>query len=184
MSQRYFLQRGFTLVELILVIVILAILSVYAASRLQGPSQFSPYAAQAESISVIRQIQLARMQSNIQSGTTNDNYTLSISDSCLGSKPACDGDNDQGLGFSSKVAIDNRTMAFEVEAPSGVDTSSISFDLYGRPQDLCDSEGVNCSGQYRIAIKDVTNNVDSAYVCMNSQGFVYQPTVGSDICDK
>ena len=38
MSNRYSSQRGFTLVELTIVIVILAILSIYAASRFQGAS--------------------------------------------------------------------------------------------------------------------------------------------------
>lgn len=185
MPKRFHIQRGFTLIELMVVIIILAILSVYAATRFQGPSSFSPYAAQAQAISVIRQIQLARMQSNVQDNTTkantlNERYTLAISPHCLGSKPACDGHPNTGLGLSSKVEFDNQTMNFKVE-PS---VSIITFDLLGRPTALCDATGSNCSGQYKITINDVTNSVEKTTVCINSQGFVYQPDLGSNNCDK
>lgn len=57
---------GFTLMELILVIVLLSILSLFAASRFMGSGSFSAYALQERVISVIRQVQVNRMQSNFE----------------------------------------------------------------------------------------------------------------------
>ncbi|NMU85398.1 prepilin-type N-terminal cleavage/methylation domain-containing protein, partial [Vibrio parahaemolyticus] len=51
---------GFTLMELILVIVLLSILSLFAASRFMGSGSFSAYALQERVISVIRQVQVNR----------------------------------------------------------------------------------------------------------------------------
>ncbi|MBD1574509.1 type II secretion system protein [Vibrio sp. S17_S38] len=158
MPKRFHIQRGFTLIELMVVIIILAILSVYAATRFQGPSSFSPYAAQAQAISVIRQIQLARMQSNTQNGSTNDNYILSITSNCLGSKMSCSGISD----LSSKVEVDGQEMQF---SPSNV---FIEFDLLGRPYLL----GKPMQNQdYEITISSITN--ESTKVCINTEGFVY-----------
>ena len=157
MPKRFHIQRGFTLIELMVVIIILAILSVYAATRFQGPSSFSPYAAQAQAISVIRQIQLARMQSNTQNGSTNDNYILSITSSCLGSKVACDGISN----LSSKVEVDGQDMRF-------MPTQQIEFDLLGRPYLL----GKPMKNQdYEITISSSSN--ESTKVCINTEGFVY-----------
>ena len=157
MPKRFHIQRGFTLIELIVVIIILAILSVYAATRFQGPSSFSPYAAQAQAISVIRQIQLARMQSNTQDGSTNDNYILSITRSCLGSKMACGGISD----LSSKVEVDGQDMKFSP-------TQQIEFDLLGRPY-LLGKPIPN--PEYAITISSSSN--ETTKVCINTEGFVY-----------
>lgn len=164
MPKRYSSQRGFTLVELTIIIIILAILSVYAASRYQGASSFSPYAAQSQAISVIRQIQLARMQSNLADGSTNPQYQLHLSSSCLGSQAACDGDD----SFSSKVQVDGQNLAFSI-TPS---TSDIEFDLLGRPFPLVTSGGSVTGTEYTITIRAQGNDAESTQICINSEGFV------------
>ncbi|WP_256935783.1 type II secretion system protein, partial [Vibrio diabolicus] len=78
---------GFTLMELILVIVLLSILSLFAASRFMGSGSFSAYALQERVISVIRQVQVNRMQSNFES--PDNNFRLQVSSSCIGSVAAC-----------------------------------------------------------------------------------------------
>lgn len=163
MPKRFHIQRGFTLIELMVVIIILAILSVYAATRFQGPSSFSPYAAQAQAISVIRQIQLARMQSNTQNGSINDNYILSITSNCLGSKMACGGVSD----LSSKVEVDGQDMRF-------MSTQQIEFDLLGRPLCSNSDEGgkfSTCSDDVDIKISSSSN--ENTKVCINTEGFVH-----------
>ncbi|WP_417883705.1 type II secretion system protein [Vibrio rumoiensis] len=164
MSNRYSSQRGFTLVELTIVIVILAILSAYAASRFQGASSFSPYAAQTQAISVIRQIQLARMQSNMPDGEDNPQYQLHITGTCLGSPAACSGNE----SLSSKVQVDGQDLSFTV-TPNVAD---IQFDLLGRPLPLTPSGNSTTGTQYQITIKAKGNNVESTTVCINSEGFV------------
>ena len=164
MPKRYSSQRGFTLIELTMVIVILAILSVYATSRFQGASSFSPYAAQAQAISVIRQIQLARMQSNMPNGTTSDQYQLAISSTCLGSPAACGGNE----SLSSKVQVDGQDLSFAINP----DTNNIQFDLLGRPLPIITSGAESTGTIYNITIKAKGNNVESTKVCINSEGFV------------
>ncbi len=113
---------GFTLVELIVVIILLAIISSYAASRYIGIGSFSALVIQDSLISVARQVQLNRMQSNVDSA--NDSFILSVSSTCVGSKESCDHPTDsrsdwvreEGVSFSSVPEV-----------------STIEFDLLGSP---------------------------------------------------
>ncbi|WP_328836988.1 type II secretion system protein [Vibrio ulleungensis] len=154
-------QLGFTLIELIVVVILLAIVAVYAASKFIGVGEFSGYAAQDQSINVIRQIQLGRMQSNIEdindpSCTACKHYQLSVTNQCLGSVAACSSSGEQ---FSDKVFLDNTELSF---SPS----IQVSFDLLGNP---------TCSGSCTMPITiDITNQFGDKYpVCINSQGYVY-----------
>ena len=63
--------NGFTLIELIVVIVLLAIIAVYASSKYMGVSRFSSAAAQEQVMSILRQIQVASMQTNIPINETS-----------------------------------------------------------------------------------------------------------------
>ena len=161
-------SAGFTLTELIVVILLIAIMSAYAASKYSGPSQFSIYAAREQAVSVIRQIQLGRMQSNIDptslGATIPERYVLSISDSgkCLSAKnSACLESN----GSSNFVYINNSDFAFE---PG---TMELSFDLTGKPscQLLAACPTPNNGDGYKI---NISNSFDSLSVCINSEGFV------------
>jgi|GEM_PF-1745234 len=163
-------SAGFTLTELIVVILLIAIMSAYAASKFSGPSQFSVYAARDQAISVIRQIQLGRMQSNIDptflGATIPDRYVLTISDDgkCLSARNStCTEDN----ANSNFVSIDNSDFVFK---PTGLE---LSFDLTGNPS--CLLLGSKCtelgspSDVYKI---EISNSVDTLSVCINSEGFV------------
>jgi len=116
---------GFTLIELIVVILLVSIVSVYAASRYSGRSGFSPYAAQEQVISVIRQVQVNRMQSNVDmdaiSGSTN--FTLSLLGNCIGSQAACARRDD---GRSDWVSLNDVSFTSNVGA-------LVNFDLLGNP---------------------------------------------------
>ncbi|MET2854667.1 type II secretion system protein [Vibrio owensii] len=147
---------GFTLMELILVIVLLSILSLYAASRFMGKGSVSAFALQEQAISVIRQVQVNRMQSNVDYEDTN--FILEVSSTCIGSKAACDMNKTQRESRSDYVA--DPQAVFELNGG----TSPIKFNLLGNPLDSA-SAGVS------ILIRD-KNGGSRCRVDINSQGYV------------
>ncbi|HDM8208603.1 type II secretion system protein [Vibrio campbellii] len=147
---------GFTLMELILVIVLLSILSLYAASRFMGKGSVSAFALQEQAISVIRQVQVNRMQSN--TSTTDTNFQLQVSSSCIGSVAACSLSGNEKDARSDLVEGSSATFSL-----TGA-TSPISFDLLGNPLSVA-SDGVS------ILIRDV-NGQSQCRVLINSQGYV------------
>jgi len=147
-------QSGFTLIELVVIILLLSIISVYAASRYSGTSSFSAFAAQEQAISIIRQIQLSRMQSNV-SGTVSTDYQLRVSSDCLGSVSSC---------TSTTNSRSNRLIL--PQDVSFAQTMTVEFDLLGNPS--CASGA--CPANFKI---DISDSGVTASVCINSQGYVY-----------
>ncbi|BDU41657.1 type II secretion system protein [Vibrio nigripulchritudo] len=156
-------QKGFTLTELIVVILLLGIVATYAASKYSSPSDFSAYAAQEQAISVIRQIQLGRMQSNLSSATPA-RYKLKISDNCLGSSEAVDEYKCESGIRSNYVLVEDQTFLF---TPA---TLEMEFDLLGLPTCISGCTTPTAGGNITIGI---SNGVESTQVCINSEGFVY-----------
>ena len=148
---------GFTLTELILVIVLLSILSLFAASRFIGKSGFSAFALQEQVISVIRQVQVNRVQSNIDG--TDDNFRLQVSTSCIGSVAACALGDSQRDSRSDFVADDSVQFSIkgDVERP-------IDFSLLGNP--------LNSASSGVAILIESTNGNSSCEVDINSQGYV------------
>ncbi|MDR9826749.1 prepilin-type N-terminal cleavage/methylation domain-containing protein [Vibrio sp. FNV 38] len=141
--------NGFTLVELVIVIILVGIVSSYAASRYFGKSSFSAYTYQEGVVSVIRQVQLNRMQSNTQT-SASDSFILEVSSTCLGSAEACLANQDS----QRSDVIRDSSVSFN---PPQI----IKFDLLGNP----------LSGAVAINIMAEGSN---ASVCINSQGYVYK----------
>ncbi|MEZ8816394.1 prepilin-type N-terminal cleavage/methylation domain-containing protein [Vibrio cyclitrophicus] len=152
------ISKGFTLVELIIVIIILGIISTFAASRFTGTSSYSTFTAQEQAISVIRQIQVNRMQSNVSAA--DDSFRLTVNNDCLGSVAACN------LNLSNSAQKSQADARSDYVRESDISFSSpntiIEFDLLGNPSV---SAGVN------ITINSTTSS-NSAQVCINSQGYV------------
>ncbi len=152
------IPNGFTLVELIIVIIILGIISTFAASRFVGTSSYSTFTAQEQAISVIRQIQVNRMQSNVSAAS--DSFRLAINSNCLGSVAACN------LNLSNSAQKTQADARSDYVRESNISFSPantvIDFDLLGNPSV---SAGVN------ITINSTTSS-NSAQVCINSQGYV------------
>ncbi|HCE1608828.1 TPA: prepilin-type N-terminal cleavage/methylation domain-containing protein [Vibrio parahaemolyticus] len=149
---------GFTLMELILVIVLLSILSLFAASRFMGSGSFSAYALQERVISVIRQVQVNRMQSNVAS--PDNNFRLQVSSSCVGSVAAC-ALTGSTQDARSDVVID-KSAKFSVISGAA---STINFNLLGNP----------VSGAVNILIED-KHGRSSCQVEINTQGYVSKGT--------
>ncbi|MBE4608072.1 type II secretion system protein [Vibrio navarrensis] len=150
--------NGFTLVELIVVILLLGIISVYAASRFSGPASFSVYVAQEQAISIIRQLQVYRMQSNT-TNSDNPNFELTASGGCLGSTAGCT------AAVTPQVA-ESRSDVMRLDGVSVTSTvSPIRFDLRGNPLQA-DGSALNS-----VTITFSASG-ESASVCINSQGYV------------
>ncbi|EGR7966444.1 prepilin-type N-terminal cleavage/methylation domain-containing protein [Vibrio vulnificus] len=151
-------QAGFTLVELIVVILLISIVSAYAASRYIGTGSFSAYAAQEQAISIIRQLQVYRMQSNT-TNSANSNFELTASGGCLGSTAGCS-------AAATPQAAESRSDVMRLDGVSVSSTiSPIRFDLRGNPLQT------NGSALNSVTIT-FTASGESASVCINSQGYV------------
>ncbi|EIU7614968.1 prepilin-type N-terminal cleavage/methylation domain-containing protein [Vibrio vulnificus] len=151
-------QAGFTLVELIVVILLISIVSAYAASRYIGTGSFSAYAAQEQAISIIRQLQVYRMQSNT-TNSANSNFELTASGGCLGSSAGCS-------AAATPQAAESRSDVMRLDGVSVSSTiSPIRFDLRGNPLQT------NGSALNSVTIT-FTASGESASVCINSQGYV------------
>ncbi|ASC58164.1 prepilin-type N-terminal cleavage/methylation domain-containing protein [Vibrio vulnificus] len=151
-------QAGFTLVELIVVILLISIVSAYAASRYIGTGSFSAYAAQEQAISIIRQLQVYRMQSNT-TNSANPNFELTASGGCLGSTAGCS-------AAATPQAAESRSDVMRLDGVSVSSTvSPIRFDLRGNPLQT------NGSALNSVSIT-FTASGESAAVCINSQGYV------------
>ena len=149
---------GFTLMELILMIVLLSILSLFAASRFMGSGNFSAYALQERVISVIRQVQVNRMQSNATS--PDNNFRLQVSSSCVGSVAAC-ALTGSARDARSDVVID-KSARFSVISGAA---NTINFNLLGNP----------VSGAVNILIED-KHRRSRCQVEINTQGYVSKGT--------
>lgn len=153
-------SKGFTLVELIVVIILLAIIAATAISRFSGRQSYELYALQEQASSVVRQIQLNRMQSNMDMSVSGaDSLRLVAVNGCLGSQSACDNPAETR---SDVISSDDYTFSSQ---PLSTTSSPIEFNLLGNPESAA-SAGV----QITISSK---NSSDRVWVCINSQGFVY-----------
>ena len=153
-------NRGFTLVELIVVILLLAIISATAISRFGGRQNYEFYALQNQVSSVVRQVQLNRMQSNMDMSVSGaESLRLVAANNCIGSQSACDNLSETR---SDVIASDDYSFS---SVPTSSYSSPIAFNLLGNPENTA-SPGV------QIIISS-NNSSDRAWVCINSQGFVY-----------
>ncbi|MGO1296877.1 MAG: prepilin-type N-terminal cleavage/methylation domain-containing protein [Vibrio sp.] len=153
-------SQGFTLIELIVVIVLISIVSVYAASRYAGKDNFSALTMQEQVIAVIRQVQLQRMQSNLASLDDNADYVLSLQAHCIGSVVACERASQVGGDNGQSNAVFTQSVTF-MALPN---LTQIHFNLLGSPIDAA-QQGVTIT---------ITAAQSSAQVCINSQGYVHR----------
>lgn len=139
---------GFTLIELIMVIVILSILSLYASSRFMRTG-ISAVAIQDQVISVVRQVQVNRMQSNVSSAVGNNDFILSIATNCIGSKASCSSESSTRSDW-----VEDSSVTFSP-------VQEVQFDLLGNPT----------PSSVTISISE-NNSSQTCTVTINEQGYV------------
>lgn len=140
------IQAGFTLIELIVVLVILGVLAVSLVPRFFSASGSSEYVYRDQLLSLLRRVQMQAMQCTncaAEQLTIAPNAVLGAGlncsdDSSLALCPAT-GDN---IGFSASH-------------------SPISFDSLGRPQ--------GCGGSCQLFVQGVT----ALQVCIEAEGYIH-----------
>ncbi|MEZ9436972.1 type II secretion system protein [Vibrio atlanticus] len=167
---RGFQQLGFTLVELIIVILLIATVSAYAASRLSGRDSFSAFAAQEQVVSVIRQVQINRMQSNVDLGAVvgESNFILAIVGNCVGSEVSCTAQNQ---ARSDWVMLNGVILTAASNTTPAIPLSLVNFDLLGNPTTGETPAGVVVNVAAGVVIT-ITSNVNTCRVEINAQGYV------------
>jgi MSHA pilin protein MshC len=157
----FYRQYGFTMIELIVVIIMIAIMAVTVIPKFFTSTGFQEYTYQAEVITKLRSIQLRAMQ---QTNSNNQCHTVLVTKSALGIPEPCDStlpDGWQGENIetdesgTTNVEIDpNHKVAF---SPIGF---SFTFDGMGRP---------SCSPCLITVIGDSTLKIT-----IESEGYIHE----------
>ncbi|KYN84929.1 MSHA biogenesis protein MshC [Vibrio cidicii] len=154
--------NGFTLVELIVVILLLGIISVYAASRFSRPASFSTITTQSELLASLRLVQSRAMQ---RSGYCN-RWLLSANQAGQ-VKPVqpetpeiCSSDlaND-----ASVVNAADSDVSLSLSNDAG--NNYLDFDALGR--------AVQCQSAICTVTLSNTQNGETRQICINTQGYIY-----------
>lgn len=134
-------HRGFTLIELVIVIIILGILSVTVVPKFFTSNGFTEYAYRTDVIAKLRLIQTRAMQQ------VNDScHQIMISADKLG-KVTCDTPPAYMEKKATLVVIDNNdNVTF---SPTGL---TFSFDSLGRPQDCNQPCEISISGDQELKV--------------------------------
>lgn len=159
-SFSYKAGQGFTIIELVLVIVLMGILAVTVAPKMFGSDGFEEHTYQAEVIAVLRSIQLRAMQQT--SVASNECHTAIINAKLLtvGSNCAAISENLEGDALNNlQVEIDDgHNVTFST---SGMTNNSFTFDSNGIP--------ANCSTPCNITII----GSDTLTIRIESQGYIH-----------
>jgi len=109
-------RAGFTLVELVTIIVLVTILSVFALSRLLGPSQFATFATRDALVAELRRLQ--------QGALAGQSCTLSVTPTQFSLTGPCAGEDPYALQRASLSL-------------AGSTTFNVTMDGLGRPSGVC-----------------------------------------------
>ena len=153
--------RGFTIIELVLVIVLMGILAVTVAPKMFNSDGFQEYAYQAEVITTLRNIQLKAMQQT----DGNTCHTVTISKKLLSITSLCSTasqseiNNEKNNQYVPQVLI-TETDSVEFKT-SGSASTQFSFNSLGKP--------INCSNPCEIVLL----GADTLIIKIESEGFIH-----------
>lgn len=149
-------NKGFTIIELVLVIVLLGILSVTVAPKIFNSSGFEDHAYQAEVIATLRSIQLRAMQQT--SFGANQCHTVIVTSKQITVDDGCIANSSNSTGNTlNKLSVNidsNHDITFSPEM-------IFSFDSMGRP--------LSCSSDCEITLVGSSN----LKISIESEGFIH-----------
>lgn len=163
------LIRGFTLIELVVTMMILAIMAAVVVPRFFSSSGFEEYTYQAEVVSTLRAVQLRAMQQTDGTqchtlkilslgGTANKRLALMAS---TGSPCHASSIHDTKPNEFNPTSVDianDHAMTFS----STFNSNEISFNSLGQPS--------ACTGSCKITISGGEKDLE---VFINSEGYIY-----------
>ncbi|WP_371376636.1 type II secretion system protein [Thalassotalea aquiviva] len=157
-STPYQNKHGFTLIELVLVILIISILSVYLGPRLLGQGGVNVIAYRNQMISTLRLLQQQAMQDTAELQCHQllvDTSRYGIPDQRPCFKPS----------FSSLWEPDNRGFVFPDAANISLKSTAteLTFDSWGRVKECDRKQGciITFTGEVKVSI------------CIESQGYIH-----------
>jgi len=166
-------ERGFTLIELIIVIMLVGIVSATAASRMSGRSSFDAHLNRDQAISIARQVQILSMNHLVTSANDANAscYSLQISPDYLGS-PRCDNVL-PGMPPALTAADNNLSLSAE-----GLAVENLYFDMLGQPFYFTgtgeNEKRVNaCRGSSGCKIIFRSGANETTTMCINREGYIY-----------
>ena len=145
-------HNGFTMIELIVVIIILSILAVTVVPKFFNSTGFQEYTYQAEIITKLRSIQLRAMQ---QTDNSECRRVL-VTTSALGIPEPCDSTLPDGWQGENEDTRESGTTNVKVDTNHNVTFApidfSFTFDSMGRPS--CGTScSINVTGDNQLTIK-------------------------------
>lgn len=142
---------GFTIIELIVVILIISILAVTIAPKFFNSTGFQEYTYQAEVITKLRSIQLRAMQQT----NSSECHTVLVTTSALGIPDPCDSTLPDGWQGENEDTLESGTTNVKVNTNHDVTFSptgfSFTFDGMGRPS--CGTCLIKVTGDSELTIK-------------------------------
>lgn len=147
-------MRGFTLLELIVVMVLLGILSIYAAPRLSNTSDFDAFGFHGETLAYLRYAQKTAIaqRRTVCVAFASSSVTLSIASSSGSYDCAAAGDLTGPRGERAPVTLIARSGVTFAATPI-----SFNFDGLGQPISAAGTGGAQ--GTQTIQIKDVGKSI-------------------------
>ncbi len=153
-------QKGFTLVELIVVILLIAIVSVYASSRYFGSSTVDARLIQSELLSSVRLVQLRAMHRNglCNRWVVEAQQVSQVSPEANVCATSISTDDQQDSSFIDLAGY-GATLNLSTTLNNFID-----FDTLGRPQQC------NTTPNGRCELQVQTQSGQNFSICINTEG--------------
>lgn len=150
------ITQGFTLIELVVVIIVLGVLAVVALPKFVNRSGFEDYTVRDQMIARLRLVQLQGMNADpSDDAITNACYWLVVKNTCFYNEHTSKSGTSCNAPSASNVCSDDSYSEFSpIDFPVGMlATANYRFDIQGRPVSGVTSIAVNGDNNLSITIE-------------------------------